>query len=80
MPRKPSISRYGDNWAIKPSLANPDLYFWSVYSNRNTVLVNNRNTVLVNGYTSTYEHAFRAVRNYIKNNQELVYGSNKAAA
>ena len=72
MPRKPSISRYGDKWTIRPSLANPDLYFWSVYSNRNTVLVN--------GYTSTYEHAFRTVRNFIKNNQDLVYGSNKESA
>ena len=71
MPRKPYIVRRGKEWYIFPS-ADDVNYYWAVY--------NYRFDVVVEGKARTYEHAFRAVRNFIKNNQDLVYGSNKDAA
>lgn len=84
MSKEPYIRRSGKERFIFPSPSadgvnnywirrapDGERYFWSVY---------NIDGVLVEwGYTSTYDHAFRAVRNFIKNNQELVYGHKEVA-
>ena len=72
MYRKPYIVRRGENWYIFPS-ADGVNYKWAVYNF-------NSFTVVAEGKERTYDQAFRAVRNFIKNNQELVYGSNKKVA
>lgn len=44
-------------------------YAWFVYQQGSCMM-------LANGKSDDYDTAFRAVRNFMKNNQELVYGSN----
>jgi hypothetical protein len=70
MPKKPSISRSGNEWYIYPSVDGEN-YFWSV--------LNDLGYPVAAGKQRTYDSAFRAVRNFIKNNQNAVYGSKEAA-
>jgi hypothetical protein len=70
MPKKPYIQRSGQEWYICPS-ADGENYFWAV--------CNDSGYIVAHGKQCTYDSAFRAVRNYIKNNQNAVYGSKEAA-
>jgi hypothetical protein len=72
MPKKPYIERRGNRWLIFPSVDGEN-YCWAVYA------VNYGVHIVARGKQSTYDSAFRAVRNYIKNNQNAVYGSKEAA-
>jgi hypothetical protein len=71
MPKKPHIDRRGKGWLIFPS-ADEENYFWAVFA------VNHGVKIVASGKQRTYGSAFRAVRNYIKDNQNAVYGSNEA--
>jgi hypothetical protein len=70
MPKKPYIKRHGKEWSIFPS-SDAENYFWLV--------INDANHIVASGKQRAYDSAFRAVRNYIKNNQNAVYGSKEAA-
>jgi hypothetical protein len=70
MPKKPYIERNGKEWRIFPSVDEKN-YFWTVF--------NDTYGTVAYGRQRTYASAFRAVRNYIKNNQNAVYGSKEAA-
>jgi hypothetical protein len=70
MPKKPYIERSGAEWYIFPS-ADGENYVWAVF--------NDACRVVEQGKQRTYDSAFRAVRNFIKNNQNAVYGSKEAA-
>jgi hypothetical protein len=72
MPKKPYIERSGAKWYIFPS-ADGENYAWAVYA------TNDGYKVVANGKQRTYDSAFRAVRNYMKNNQNAVYGYKEAA-
>ena len=69
MPKKPYIERSGQEWYIFPS-ADEKNYFWAVF--------NDAFRTGASGKQRTYDSAFRAVRNFIKNNQNVVYGSKEA--
>lgn len=68
MSRKRTKEVFKDTYHIFPS-ADGVNYAWFVYEYNGTSL-------LANGKASNFDTAFRAVRNFMKNNQELVYGSN----
>jgi hypothetical protein len=70
MPKKPYIERSGNEWYIFPS-ADEENYFWAV--------LNDARKIISYGRQRTYDSAFRAVRNFIKNNQNVVYGSKETA-
>ena len=70
MPKKPHIERSGNEWYILPS-ADVENYFWAV--------LNDLGYIVAYGKQRTYDSTFRAVRNYIKNNQNAVYGSKETA-
>jgi maltose-binding protein MalE len=65
MPKKPYIERSGQEWYIFPS-ADDKNYVWAVF--------NDACHIVAQGKQRTYDSAFRAVRNFIKNNQNAVYG------
>jgi hypothetical protein len=70
MPKKPYIERSGKEWYICPS-SDKENYFWAV--------LNDLGYIVAAGRQRTYDSAFRAVRSFIKNNQNVVYGSKEAA-
>jgi len=70
MPKKPYIKRGGKEWYILPSLDEKN-YFWAV--------LNDLGYLVASGKQRTYDSAFRAVRSFIKNNQNVVYGSKETA-
>jgi hypothetical protein len=70
MPKKPHIKRGGKEWYICPSLDGEN-YFWAV--------CNDLGYIVAHGKQRTYDSAFRAVRNFIKKNQNVVYGFKEAA-
>jgi hypothetical protein len=70
MPKKPYIERSGPEWCIFPS-ADEKNYVWAVF--------NDLGYIVAEGKQRTYDSVFRAARNYIKNNQNVVYGAKEAA-
>jgi hypothetical protein len=67
----------GDHYSIFPSTAgNREKYYWRVTKDKNGF----GGVALAYGYCSDFDNAFRAARNFMKNNQELVYGSNSQPA
>ena len=72
MPKKPYIERSGAEWYIFPS-ADGENYVWAVYA------INDGYKVVAYDKQRTYDSAYRAVRNFIKNNQNAVYGYKEAA-
>lgn len=67
MPKKPHINRNGREWSIFPAV-DEENYCWVVFA------VQDDYRVVGYGHQRTYKSAFRAMRNFIKNNQNAVYG------
>ena len=67
MPEKPHINRNGREWSIFPAV-DEENYCWVVFA------VQDDYRVVAYGHQRTYKSAFRAMRNFIKNNQNAVYG------
>jgi hypothetical protein len=63
---------FRSEWSIFPSVDEKD-YCWVVFA------VQDDYRIVKYGHQRTYNSAFRAMRNFIKNNQNVVYGSKEAA-
>lgn len=71
-----SDEKYAENYLVTPSLMaykEPDRqFFYAVW--RNPQSVTEDREYLITGWSVTFDHAFRAVRNFMKNNQNAIYG------
>jgi hypothetical protein len=68
--------KFAENYLVTPSLmasAETDTqFFYAVWRNPSSDTEDRK--YLTTGWSATFDHAFRAVRNFMKNNQNAIYG------